>query len=134
MRIFALILPFLAACAPGWGPMDARQYVHADAEPAPEYAVGIWTGGLGPYVMTMKIAPDGHVDTCHSWNHRDAVGKAKFAGGNLYFSDGSFAVLEKSADGITVVPLADEDHASDFVRDESLRQAAPFCEDYFQNN
>jgi hypothetical protein len=127
-----LFAPVFASCAPGWGPMDSNQYVHATAEPAPDYAVGTWTGGLGPYVMTMKIAADGYVDTCHSWNHRDAVGKAKYSHGRLYFSDGSYAMVDKSAKGITVTPLGDEDHASDFVRDESLRLAAPHCEDYFR--
>ena len=33
--------------------------------------------------------------------------------------------MDKSAKGMTVTPLGDEDHASDFVRDESLRLAAP---------
>ena len=119
MRTIILFLPLLVACAPGWGPMDSNQYVHATAEPAPDYAVGTWTGGLGPYVMTMHIAADGYVDTCHSWNHRDAVGKAKLVEEKLYFSDGSFAMVNESPSGVTVIPLGDEDHASDFVRRNS---------------
>lgn len=112
--------------------MEAGQYVHAAAEPAPSYAVGTWTGGLGPYVMTMKIAADGYVDTCHAWNHRDAIGKAKMADGKLYFSDGSFAELSKSEAGILITPLGDSGHESEFLNDESLRLAAPYCEEHFQ--
>ena len=112
--------------------MDASQYVHIKAAPAPDYAVGIWTGGLGPYLMTLKIGPDGYVDTCNSWNHRDAIGKAKMADGRLYFSDGSFAEVSHSADRMLITPLGDGGHASGFLRDESLRLAAPYCENYFQ--
>lgn len=127
-----LFAPVFASCATGLGPMDSNQYVHAIAEPAPDYSVGTWTGGLGPYVMTMKIAADGYVETCHSWNHRDAVGKAKYSQGRLYFSDGSYAMLDKSAKGMTVTPLGDEEHASEFLSDESLKLAAPYCEGHFR--
>lgn len=127
-----LLAPVFASCTLASGPMDASKYVHVQPDPAPEYAIGTWTGGLGPYVMTMKVAADGHVGTCQSWNHRDAVGKAKLSSGKIYFSDGSYAVVEKSTNGITVIPLGDAGHASEFVSDESLRLAAPYCEDYFR--
>lgn len=132
MRWFALILPLLASCSPGWGPMDAGKYVHIEPEAAPGYAIGTWTGGLGPYVMTMKIEGDGHVATCHSWNYRDGVGKAKMAASQLYFSDGSFAEVSQSEGGLIITPLGEVKHSSEFVRDESLKLAAPSCEEYFR--
>ena len=82
--------------------------------------------------MTMKIEEDGYVATCHSWNHRDGVGKAKMAAGQLYFSDGSFAEVSQSEGGLIITPLGEVKHSSEFVRDESLKLAAPSCEEYFR--
>ncbi|KXJ45896.1 J517_1871 family lipoprotein [Marinobacter sp. Hex_13] len=131
MLVF-LIAPALTACKLSWEMPDASKYIHAQAKQVPAYAVGTWTGGMGPFVMTMQVDAGGTAVICHSSGHKEATGKAKHKDGVFYFSDGGYAELRQGASGEPELVLSGDDNLLSQLReDSSLTLATPYCAKFF---
>lgn len=126
--VAAIVLLGLTGCA---GPMDdllGGRYSEVDPMPARPGLTGMWTGSMGPYLVTLEVEPDGTGLYCYSWNEKHAVNRLKYDGERLVFQDGSMAsIIDLVPDKLIIRP--DYSHASRATLrpDEGLVEASPYC-------
>lgn len=130
MKYLALaLLASLAGCMAPYEAMKNNQYSQVEPQPTPDQLVGTWTGTSGPYLMTIKLGPEGRGLSCASWQANESVNNVKYAGGRLYFPDGMQMTV--GAEGGQLVAIYDQKGMEPirFNPDTDLVEASPYCRD-----
>ncbi len=129
MRILlgAAVIASVAGCAMPMDDMLNNQFSSVVPSAPPHELVGNWTGSSGPYLMTLVIRKDGSGLSCHAWNERNAVSRAKYRDGFVYLQDGTRMRVSSSGSGLAATTSYSGATPLNFVPDPDLREAAPFC-------
>lgn len=99
-------------------------------EPYPPEMVGLWTGSMGPYLVTYRFAPDGGGEYCYSYATADVVSQVKYSGGVILAQEGDKLTVKEMAAGRLVLHSPHYKSLTyTFHRDEGLQKASKFCRD-----
>jgi hypothetical protein len=102
------------------------------SEPLPADLVGIWTGSMGPYLVSMKWQADGNGLFCYSHGTANVVQKIKFGGGEILIQDGTKLNLKQhSKESLVVHAPYFAARDSTLYSDSQLRSASVYCADAF---
>lgn len=119
----------LTGCMAPYEAMRANNYSKVQPEPPPPEILGAWTGTSGPYLVTIKLGPDGRGLLCASWHANESVNNVKYFGGALYLPDGMRIAV--GAEGGQLVGQYDQRGMEPirFYPDLKLVEASPYCKE-----
>ena len=117
----------LGGCAMPSSDMQNNRYMERLAEPVPASMVGDWTGTMGPYLMTIRLAKDGNGVMCWAYSRNNTVYNLKYSAGNVYLQDGTRMELSQAGDLLTAKSPYLGTTSAKLYPDNGLAQAAPFC-------
>lgn len=126
-----LALLLLSACASSLSDMQNNKFTTLVAAPAPKTIQGVWSGNMGPYLMSIKIKEDGNALMAYSYGTNNVLSRAKYQpDGKLYIQDGSKVDVSANApDELNVKNPYLFGQTSKFRRDEQLQEAPLFAVD-----
>lgn len=129
MRVLlgSVVFAVLSGCAMPTDDILNNNFVSVVPTAPPPELVGNWTGSSGPYLMTLVIHRDGTALSCHAWNERNSVSRAKFRDGYIYMQDGTRMSFASSAGGVTATSSYSGSKPIHFVSDPQLSASAPYC-------
>jgi len=127
LPLIVITLSLLSGCAMH-NDMYNNNFPAVVAVAPPEKLIGVWTGSIGYYLATVSIKSDGTGIMCASWSGRDSINALKYDGKEVRFSDSSRTTVKKLNAKVLVL-RANYYFGADytFYRDDSLKQAAPYC-------
>lgn len=121
------VLAMLSGCAmPAADQLDNR-YMERRNESVPEGMAGEWTGTMGPYLMSIRLLGDGTGLMCSSFNANSSVVNLKYAGGVLYFQDGTRMEIKKIGQYLNGTLPYFGNAQTKLYPDNGLAQASPYC-------
>lgn len=148
MRINALFVAlgssaFLSGCA-GLSEMNELQtmvddytnndFVSLTAEPLNIPIQGIWSGNMGPYLVTMKLQENGTGEMCSSYAGTDNVSRLKYVDNMIYSQEGGrFTIMAHSTDRMTLGSPYESSISNRFIEDSALLEASNYCQNYFSS-
>ena len=118
----------LSGCVMPTDDLLNNRYMEHVPEAPPAGMAGDWTGTMGPYLLTLRIDQDGTGRMCSSYLQNNSVNALKYAGGTLYYQDGTRTAANYSSDTLTILAPYFNSQPSRLVRDTGLKQAAPYCQ------
>lgn len=127
--VASLLVMALSGCMAPYESMKNNQYSQVEPQATPDELVGTWTGTSGPYLMAIKLGPEGRGLSCASWQANESVNNVKYAAGRLYFPDGMQMTV--GAEGGQLVAVYDR-KGMEPIRlnpDTELVEASPYCKD-----
>ncbi|MGP9555907.1 J517_1871 family lipoprotein [Halomonas sp. AOP43-F2-13] len=137
-------LIFLSGCATGITEMGELQkmmddytdndFVSLTAEPLDRPVEGVWSGNMGPFLVTMNLQKDGSGEMCSSYAGTDNVSRLKYVEGQLYSQEGGrFTIDSYQTQSMTLGSPYESSISNRFVEDSALREASNYCRDYFDH-
>jgi len=133
MKVFkhGLVAVFVAALAGCQSPMSDmmnNNFVAVTPQQVPEGLAGPWTGNMGPYLVTMKLQPDGYGLFCYSYGTADVLQKIKFLSGKIQIQDGTKLILkEQNPESITVYAPYATGKDTLLYTDPDYKNASGYC-------
>lgn len=124
----AFLIAPLMGCQSISSDMLNNDFVSVRADHVPSEMQGVWTGSMGPYLVTLSLQGDGHGLYCYTYNASEAVYKAKYSQGVMVFQDGTKMEVSPLSGGRLrgrVNYLFGQDYT--FYQDPELKEAANFC-------
>ncbi|WP_074860541.1 J517_1871 family lipoprotein [Ectopseudomonas oleovorans] len=121
----------LTGCASPYDDLLKNEFIDVSATPvAPDY-VGIWTGASGPFVMTLRIEPNGEGIGCTSSGTGDGRFLLRHRNGTIYFQSGGRVDLSREGDRLvaTYPRYGMAQAVVQMVADDDLKNATPHCKD-----
>lgn len=117
----------LQACVSPASDMLNNRFV--EISPTLQSIDGIWTGTMGPYLMTFKIKGDGTGYSCYSYGTAEVLEKLKVSQDMMYLSDGTRLKVEEINKNSLVVKniYLGLNKSFKFIGDEKLDNASPYC-------
>lgn len=100
-------------------------FIEPKAEPRLE---GIWSGTVGPYMMSLVFKPDGSGYSCWATNGKNNINRLKYDGKYIQYQEGFKQRLDKITPAALTVSTPNTllpDYT--FVKDNDLKEADPFC-------
>jgi hypothetical protein len=104
-----------------------NRYMERRQETVPVGVAGDWTGTMGPYLVTVRLAADGTGLMCSSYNTNNTVINLKYAAGVLYFQDGTRMEIAKVGETLAGKTPYFGSATTKLYPDMGLSQAAPYC-------
>ncbi|WP_041703282.1 J517_1871 family lipoprotein [Pseudogulbenkiania sp. NH8B] len=117
----------LGGCASPMDDMLNNRFIEVMPTAAPETLVGAWTGAMGPWLATVKLAPDGSGLMCSSFGGQDLLYRLKYAGNAVYVQDGSRFSMSRNGGNVIVTTNYFGGGYYPFVADTALAQASVAC-------
>lgn len=125
--VLALALALLAGCAMQRDIMQ-NDFVGLAPQSPPADIVGTWSGSMGPYLVTMRIKPDGRGVMCSSYNDTNSMARIKFFDGRIHAQSGAQVGIKSVADASMVLHTGYYMGRDDqFYRDKHLKSASIYC-------
>lgn len=96
--------------------------------------VGTWTGGVGPYLYTIKVNNDGNGYFCYSWNKINSDGKLVYDGSNLITQNGEKLKVNNIDNGQLNISasyyMVTEKYK--FYKDQNTEKSSTYCQEFYQ--
>jgi hypothetical protein len=133
MKVFkhGLVVGFVVALAGCQSPMSDmmnNNFVAITPQQVPEDLAGSWTGNMGPYLVTMKLQPDGYGLFCYSYGTADVLQKIKFSSGKIQIQDGTKLILkDQNPESITVYAPYAAGKDTLLYTDPDYKNASGYC-------
>ena len=119
----------ICSCASPLGDMQNNRFTSLVASTPAKEIQGLWSGNMGPYLMTIKIKEDGNSLMAYSYGASNVLSRAKYQpDGKLYFQDGSkVELVANSPNELSVKNPYLFGQTSKFLRDDQLKEAPLFA-------
>lgn len=122
-----LICFALAGCKT-LGDVNADDYLRSSPQNVDNKMVGVWVAGMGPYLTTIKINPDGTGLFCYSWNGKDVLYKLIYDGKSLIVQSGEKLDVDKfNSSEINVTANYYMGKKYTFYRDDNYIKSSSYC-------
>jgi hypothetical protein len=132
---FVVAAVAITGCAGSYEAAMDNKFFDTVKTPPPASLVGNWSGGYSMVVMTFKILPDGSGLACTSQGSSNSVYQMKHNDGRLYFQTGGNVTVQQAGDSLlaTYPPIMGTQAEMWMVRDSSLENASPYCQQNMAN-
>lgn len=118
----------LVGCASPVNDMLNNKFVTITPQIAPASLVGIWSGNMGPYLVSFSFKEDGYGLYCYSYGTADVIQKVKYSNDIIYIQDGTKLDIKISTnDSFVVNTNYFGGSKSTFYKDKNLKEASQFC-------
>ncbi|BDM64572.1 hypothetical protein NFHSH190041_20240 [Shewanella sp. NFH-SH190041] len=124
----ALLSMLLAGCASPFSDMLNNKFMNVVQTPQPNLA-GLWTGTMGPYLVTMQINPNGSGVSCYEYNGTGGIQRLKVSSDTVFMQDGTKVTVAQKGGQLEVSVPYLGGGSYKFVPDNELAQASLFCAD-----
>lgn len=143
LLVFLSSSAFLSGCV-GLSEMNEMQtmmddytnndFVSLNAEPLSLPIQGIWSGNMGPFLVTMKLQEDGNGEMCSSYAGTDNVSRLKYVDDVIYSQEGGrFTIMAHSPDSMILGSPYESSISNQFIEDSALIEASNYCQTYFNS-
>lgn len=108
-------------------PPADNKFLFVQPQPSP-HLEGIWTGTMGPYMMSLMFDANGTGYDCYAWNGKNVISRIKYDGKNIHYQEGGYQRLDSITSTSLIVSFPNLPPPSyTLVKDNELKQADPFC-------
>jgi len=133
LSLYMTIMLFLilTACQSITTHMINNDFISIQPETLPPDMVGIWSGSMGPSLITIKWMENGEGILCSSWG-TDVMSKIKYSDRKFFYQDGLRGEPQSITDEslIIVFPYFGVKD-SIMYKDDNLTKASLFCQAQF---
>lgn len=118
----------LQACVSPTNDMLNNKFV--EVSPTSQTITGVWTGTMGPYLLSYKINSDGTGYSCYSYNTAEVTSKIKINNDMIYLSDGTRLKIEKITNSDLLLKnfYLGLNKNYRFIKDDDFKNASDYCQ------
>jgi hypothetical protein len=108
--------------------MRNNNFVSIRPEAPPSEILGLWSGNMGPYLVTFDWQKDGEGVFCYSYGSSNVLQRVKYRDHKIFHQDGLQLKISKiTLDFIIVHAPYFAGNDSTLYKDEELKNASPYC-------
>lgn len=128
---FFVLVPFLlVGCQSPIDDMINNKFTSITPENPSQQSVGLWTGSMGPYLVTIKLNQNGTGNFCYSYATSDVNQKIKFSNNQIYIQDGTkFSLEGVDRNSIQLNAKYGFGQKTTLYSDNNFKEASSFCAD-----
>ncbi|AOY88672.1 hypothetical protein BKP64_11085 [Marinobacter salinus] len=114
--------------------MQNNNFVQVKPETIPKEMVGLWSGNMGPYLVSMRWEQDGYGLFCYSYGSADVLQRIKYSSAQIHIQDGTKLEVEAfSQSDLTLRSPYFGSTKSVLLSDPTLKEASLFCSEKLQS-
>lgn len=124
--LIAIVLSLLLSGCQLSPPLDNK---FLSVTPKPEPALtGIWSGTMGPYMISLIFKNDGSGYACSAWKGKNTISRLKYDGKYIQYQEGTHMQVDRiDKTSLTISIPYTMTTAYNLRKDNELNLADPFC-------